>query len=638
MFAKVKRLNYRHLVPDTLVILFSFYLSLLLRVGPEGFSQYLQVLNRHIPLFLMLRLGIFTALGVYDIIWRYISLGDAAKLAKAVLLSTLITISTTYLVDIGRIPRAVFFIDAFLGLLLLGGVRFSRRFLYEKKGESQMSNPGEATIIIGAGVTGRALASRLQVENDSGYLVVGFVDDDAQKVGRFIGGHRVLGTVAELDRILKDTAVKQVIIGIAHPSGALLRKIVKQCRAHGVATRLARSIASHFGQSGTLQGLRGIELADLLNRPRKQIELLGIKQLIEGRTVLVTGAGGTIGSELARQIARMDPARLLLLDHAEYNLYEIDRELRVGANANEKIIPLLIDLKSKSSLRRVFLDYVPEVVIHAAAYKHVHLVEVNPLAAILNNIGGTKNLIDLSLKRGVETFLLISTDKAVNPVGIMGATKRLCELMISSAGKKGGRRYCSVRFGNVLGSSGSLIPLLTEQITKGEPITITHPEMTRYFMLVEEAVSLVLKAVTVAKPGDILLLDMGAPVKIVDMAKSLFALVGTGDNEPAILYTGLRPGEKLFEELYLSGNETPTQFSDILVVPRDGILAPQGADQLDEQVNAIFDLAETGDSAAVVLLREVVKKHSLSAETLKATAFCPERVETASPQRPEVFH
>jgi FlaA1/EpsC-like NDP-sugar epimerase len=304
-----------------------------------------------------------------------------------------------------------------------------------------------------------------------------------------------------------------------------------------------------------------------------------------------------------------NPSLLLLLDHSEFNLYQIDQELKVTANANNHlIVPLLVDIKDYQSLERIFEEHAPELVFHAAAYKHVHLVEQNPCSSILNNVQGTKNLVDLSENFQVENFVLISTDKAVNPAGIMGMTKRLCELMVAEAGARLNKHYCAVRFGNVLGSSGSLIPLLKSQIEKGEPLTITHHDMTRYFMLISEAVSLVLKAASITQPGDISILRMGDPVKIVDIAKSLIALMGRSPEQVPIIFTGLRPGEKMFEELYLCGNELKTEDPDILILPKgDGVT--HSSVPLDQILGQILESAQNGNTQAVYLLRSFINSN-----------------------------
>ena len=477
-----------------------------------------------------------------------------------------------------------------------------------------MKQSGRYTVILGAGTNGRSIASRLSTDSFLGLKLIGFIDDDPQKAGRMIGGTKVLGTRKDLPFILEHFQIREVLVAIVQPRGELLREVVQVCRSFNIRPRIIHSSAqpteadSHFGV------IQEIGLNELMNRPKREMDLGALRGLIKNKRVLVTGAGGSIGSELARQIAVLEPRLLLLLDHSEHNLYQIDNELRLSPSETNLIHPLLVDIKDSRSLGNAFKQYVPEIVFHAAAYKHVHLVENNPFPSILNNVLGTKNLLDLSEKVGVEAFVLISTDKAVNPAGVMGATKRICELLVTEMGEKTGKRFTSVRFGNVLGSSGSLIPLLKRQVENGEPLTITHRDMTRYFMLIPEAVSLVLKAATIASPGDITILRMGEPVKIVDVAKSLLALMGKTEEQNPIVFTGLRPGEKLFEELYFSGKEVQTQDPDILVLPGgDMAEIKKGSDkQIWTEVTDIVKFAERADREALFKMNALVKSKYLN--------------------------
>lgn len=605
VWLRFRRLNYRHVLPDAVLIVLSFYGSLYLRLGLDDFHEYSMLMDRYLPLFVLLRLGTFTVLGVYDIIWRFISFSDAYRFIRAIGASTVIIIASSFMVDIGRLPRAVFIIDLFLVSFLLGSVRFVRRLIYESKSEKNLRKHGRLTLLYGAGLNGRALAHRFGVDWQLGFKIVGFVDDDPSKVGRIVAGVKVLGTRADLARLIQAYGVQEVIVSIGTPSGELLREVVQICRSKKIKARqMDESVAA---EAGGLQSVRTIGLEDLLNRPRKNVRLDDVRALVRGRRVLVTGAGGSIGSELARQIFDHEPSLLLLLDHSEFNLYQIDQELRPASyGAKQTIVPLLLDIKDRDAIAKVFATHSPELIFHAAAYKHVHLVEQNPVSAILNNVRGTENLLAAAEQHAVETFVLISTDKAVNPVGVMGMTKRLCELMVAEAGERLGKRYCAVRFGNVLGSSGSLIPLLKSQIENGEPLTITHKDMTRYFMLISEAVSLVLKAASMARPGDISILRMGEPVKIMDIAKSLIALMGRNESDVPIVFTGLRPGEKMFEELYLCGNEIQTEDPDILILPKgDGVKSASSV-ALSVVLKEIVGLAEAGDSTSVDVLKQLI--------------------------------
>lgn len=608
MLAKLKRMNYRHVLPDLVITAFSFYASLYLRLGLSDFLGMVKILDKYIVLFVAIRMLTFAALGVYDIIWRFISLRDTVKIVRGVLLSALLVLAATYMIDIGHLPRATFLIDTCLVTLMLLGIRFARRFLQEYREGHDVRVSGRKVLLYGAGTNGRTLAHRFNLDRDVGYRLIGFIDDDPEKVGRLIAGTRVLGTRREFADILETFGVQDVIVAVTHPPAQVLREIVQTCQAHNIKPRLVTALSNANKNDGHLDTFRSVELHDLLNRPRKEIDNGAVRNFVRQRRVLVTGAGGSIGGELARQILQHNPATLLLLDHSEFNLYQIDHELRIPSAEQGPLVPLLVDIKDAATLEAVFKEYRPEIVFHAAAYKHVHLVEGNPHSAILNNVLGTRHLLDLSAQYGVETFVLISSDKAVNPVGVMGATKRLCELMVAEVGRSVGRRYCAVRFGNVLGSSGSLIPLLTNQIQRREPVTITHPDMTRYFMLIPEAVSLVLKAATIAQRGDVTLLRMGDPVKIVDVARSLIALMGSTEEETPLVFTGLRPGEKLFEELYISGDEINTSDPDILIVPSGRCGAETIGPELAQRVDRIIELAKESKPEAVHLMHSLVKE------------------------------
>lgn len=564
---RLKRLNYRHIIPDIFLIILSFYASLFLRLDWGGMQAYIPILNRYLLLFIGLKLAALLTLGAYDIIWRYVSASDAVKIVKAIIFATLLVITATFFMDLGKLPRSIFLIDAVLITILLTGIRLLRRTIYDHSAERTIQDLGRRTLIYGAGRNGRTLVHRLTTDSNLGLHVVGFIDDDTRKVGRSINGITVLGTSQELTHLVKYHRVQEIIIAISKPLGSSLRDIIRKSNELQIQPRLITHTTPESSQK-TFELFRNVELSDLLNRPPNQIDLSLIKQLIEGKRILITGAGGSIGSELSRQVFTHHPEKLILLDHSEYNLFIIDQQLRTAKGS--MVIPILSDLKDKKSIQPVIDTYRPEIVFHAAAYKHVHLCEQNPHSAILNNILGTKNILELCEKAGVETFVQISTDKAVNPAGVMGATKRACELLVTDFARRTGRRYCSVRFGNVLGSSGSLIPLLQKQIKSGEPVTITHQDMKRYFMLTTEAVSLVLTAAQLSNPGDVMILRMGDPIKIVDIAKNLITLMGKKEEQVPVIFTEVRPGEKMFEELYLSGNELKTEHPDILVVPSGG--------------------------------------------------------------------
>lgn len=583
----------------------SLYLSVFIRVSPSETAQHMNVLGSLLPVFILIRIGTFSALGVYNIIWRYVSLSDVTRLLKGIALSSLIIVAATYFIDLGRLPRSVFFIDALLVTLGLLGLRMSRRMVFDHLHKKRAQDFGRKTLIIGADNLGRTLAQRLNADQSASYKLVGFLDDDLQKVGRDLGGVRVLGIVDQISDIIREYAIQEVIVAHAQPSGDQLRKLVQATRAFNIRPRVVSRLDD--AKKTQVEMFRPIDLQDLLSRPSKEMDLSSIDKLLRGKRVLITGAGGSIGSEIARQVMKFAPSRLLLLDHAEFNLYTIDQELCLDPASNEVVVPLLTDVKDRSSLETVMKTYLPQVVFHAAAYKHVHLVESNPHSAILNNVSGTKNLVDLCVETGVENFVLISTDKAVNPAGVMGATKRLCELLVAHASTLGAGKFCAVRFGNVLGSSGSLIPLLQKQISSGEPITITHKDMARYFMLIPEAVSLVLKSATLAGPGDICILKMGTPIKILDLAKSLITLMGKSDREVPIMFTGIRPGEKLVEELYLCGNEVNTEHPDILLALKGDQRERRQSESFNRIVEEIISLSRAHKKEALFQLFATVE-------------------------------
>jgi FlaA1/EpsC-like NDP-sugar epimerase len=601
-----------HLVADAIIIAACVYISVLLRVGSVEFFDFLPVIHRYLPLVVVIRLGFLIAFSGYNIIWRYVSASDAFRLGQSVLASTaLIVIVSFFLTDSwGRLPRSVYFIDSALVLSALMATRLTRRLQIESQNRRQ-TRSGLRTLIYGAGVNGRTIASRFRSDPGLNGHVIGFLDDAPEKRGVAIGNVKVLGTRHDFEGLVRDLEIQHLVIAIHSLPMEVLREMVTICARHGIRPL----ITSHFGSQETNswrdhQIVRPISLHDLLNRPAREMDLRSVQDLVRGRRVLVTGAGGSIGSEISRQVASHSPARLVLLDHSEFGIFEIDKELRTNVQRTEKVTPVLMDLKDHPQLDRLVKEFKPEIVIHAAAYKHVHLAEENPCEVIRNNVLGTQNLLQACRQNGVEIFLLISTDKAVNPAGIMGATKRACELMTTMAAMETGRRYCSVRFGNVLGSSGSLIPILESQIRQGGPVTITHPEMTRYFMLIPEAVSLVLRACSLAKPGDVNVLKMGEPVKILDIARNMMTLSGKTEQEIPIVFTGTRPGEKLSEELYLRGDELQTEHPEILTLPMGAWEFnndPRAVARFSQSINNLIAMAENNLPTAAAMLFETVQ-------------------------------
>ncbi len=615
MSLKMKPLDIRRtgplrLLADVALILVSLYLSLWYRTDPASFAVHVQALHRWALVFVTIRIGCFVSIGVYRSLWRYISVPDVFRLARAVAVSVPLLISATYVFPkIGYLPRSLFFIDGFVSLALLTAARLVRRRCHEWSQRGKQRPSPHRILIYGAGLNGRTLAQQILNNLDSSVQIVGFVDDDPGKQGMTIGGIEVLGGGHDLEEILQRTLPSNLVVAMKEPPAELLTRILLAGRTHGFRPKVLSGFETDGVPPERVSLYRDLDLRDLLRRPISKIDVTSVRSVIQGKVVLVTGAGGSIGAELARQIARFDPAKLLALDQCEFNLYEIDRELRPTSSI-DRIVPLLLDVRDRNGLDELFRRERPEVIFHAAAYKHVHLVEANPIPAILNNVLGTKNLLELCEEYGVERFLLISSDKAVNPGGVMGATKRLCEVLTSEAALRLNRPYSSVRFGNVLGSSGSVVPLLKSQIESGGPVTITHPDMTRYFMLIPEAVSLSLMSSFLAQPGDIGVLSMGKPVRIVDLARNLMVILGKSENEIPIAFTGVRPGEKISEDLYLTGDEVKTLHPDILTVPAGDLgeaVRGWAGQRLVVRIDRLIALAQSYDERCMHDLQELVR-------------------------------
>ena len=531
--------------------------------------QLLQIL----PLAVALCLAFHFVCGVYDRVWRFFGLHDAAVLARSVGWSFGVTVAFRIL-DPGalagtRVPYGVIIIFFFLAFAGMVGARVLRRVLYDRAGLKKAAARGamrKRLLLVGAGEAGLHMLRELR---DSDFAVVGFVDDDIEIQGRTIGGSTVLGTTHELESVAARHRVDEVILCMPSAPKAVLQRIVARCTSMSLKTYSVPTLWEILSGQLAIGQLRTVNMEDLLGRHSvSHPEDLGeLTAAYSGKRILVTGAGGSIGSELVRQLSRFEPSQLILLDKDENNLYEITCEIR---EEFEHVIEVIADIRHVNVLERVFEIHRPEVVFHAAAYKHVPLMEHYPAEAILNNVMGTRHVAQLSSKYGVETFVFISTDKAVNPSSMMGASKRVAEMIVQNLASKHTRtRFCCVRFGNVLGSRASVVPIFQRQIRQGKNITVTHPDVSRYFMTIPEAVQLVIQAGSIGKCGEVFLLDMGDPVKIVDLARNLVELSGLiPGKDVTIEFTGLRPGEKLTEELLISGERhaRSTKYSKIFVV------------------------------------------------------------------------
>jgi FlaA1/EpsC-like NDP-sugar epimerase len=560
-----RRISWRHFSADIVLLGVSLVASLYLRLGFLGVPEYIEDFKKLVLIFLLIKVVFLIHFKVYTAIWRYFSSIDVVNLLKANTAALIASATISYfLVYWAKLPRSFVFIDFVVSTAFLVGIRFFRRMLFEyfHKNLQNSSQLKYKALIYGSDV---------QIKNilQNAYFTsqcepVGILMDDRATWNRIYNRVPVLGDLATLDTLLRNRFANQVVIAQQGSNPEQIKKVFDICRPYNIRP-LINSAQNYV--MGAVDTVRTVNLEDLLPRQSNDIDVSLVQSLIKGKNVLVTGAGGSIGSELSRQILKYEPHTLVLLDHSEYSLYEIDSELRSPQFRDKNIVPALCDIKNKALLDHVFKKNNIQVVFHAAAYKHVHLVEDNVTSAIANNVLGTMNLLELSKDAQVERFVLISTDKAVNPVGVMGASKRLCELLTTLYAKESALNFSSVRFGNVLGSSGSLIPLIKGQIEHNQPVTVTHPDITRYFMLIPEAVSLVLMSSVISKAGDINVLKMGQPVKILDVVKALIALMNKSESETPIVFTGLRPGEKMYEELYLSGKEIQTNHPDILTLP-----------------------------------------------------------------------
>ncbi|WP_322348839.1 polysaccharide biosynthesis protein [Paenibacillus albus] len=486
---------------------------------------------------------------MYQRLWKYASIGEVIGLLKAVLLGWVIAYGVTnYYVD-DRIPLSIALRTLETMLLLMCGVRLLWRIIsYQRKVSSEKAK----VLIIGAGDCGAIIAREILSNVSSELAVVGFVDDDRKKFGQRILGKPVLGSRYTIDNIVSEHRIDEIVIAIPSAAKSELSDIIARCKSTGSKVKIIPALNDLIAGKVSVNVMRDVDLEDLLGRDPILPDLKGIAEYVENKVVIVTGAGGSIGSELCRQITIFNPSTLVLLGHGENSIYTIEMEMR-RRFPRQRIETVIADIQDRSRIDDVFRIYRPNVVFHAAAHKHVPLMERNPAEAVKNNVFGTKNVADAADKYGVERFVLISSDKAVNPSSIMGATKRIAEMYIQSLDTQSNTKYVAVRFGNVLGSRGSVIPMFKEQILSGGPVTVTHPEMVRYFMTIPEAVQLVIQAGAFAAGGEIFVLDMGQPVKIVELAEDLIRLSGFEPHtEIPIEFTGIRAGEKLYEELLLN--------------------------------------------------------------------------------------
>jgi len=592
-----------------LSVITAFLLRFEFRI-PTGEIRHLQV---GLFVWAMVKLIAFQVAGLTRGWWRFVSLHDLGRLAIANTLATSAAFALTFPLTSG-FPRSIYIIDLLICFLATAGVRVAVRTIMEMGIRVQRKDAGRRVLIYGAGAAGLALLREIRSNSQLRYDVCGFLDDDAHKLGLSIFGVRVLGTADCLVKTVASRAIDEVLIAIPSASGPQITAILERCHQANVKCKTIPSLGHLVDGNGLANQIREVAVEDLLGRQPVRLAEGQVRGTIEGKVVLVTGAAGSIGSELCRQIANFRPARIVGFEIAESPLFEIDREMRQSFPGTP-FSPEIGSIQNRARFEEVLRRHRPSVIYHAAAYKHVPMMEAHVFEAIENNVFGTHNVAQAAIENGVEDFVMISSDKAVRPANVMGATKRIAELLLQSL-QNGRTRFVAVRFGNVLGSNGSVIPVFKKQIASGGPVTVTHPDMRRFFMTIPEACQLVLQASAIGEGGQICVLDMGEPVKIVDLARNLILLSGLKpDEDIRIEFTGMRPGEKLYEELNTLLEDTvPTTHEKIRIFVGAGL--PE--EDVFSCLGYLREICESRDTGRLVLaLKEMVLDYSPSTDLLK---------------------
>jgi FlaA1/EpsC-like NDP-sugar epimerase len=638
LFSGLSRLRNRHfLLADTFVLLLTPLIALLMRLDRvEELNAYFNALVGYTLIGLLARLAVFHQFGLYRRYWRYATIDELVHIVAAVGVSTV----AGYCVLLGGwkflaggvpLPRSLPLVDGLLTLAAVGGIRFSVRFS-DRLARARPDN-ARPVLIVGAGDIGQIIVKQMLANPQLGLQAVGFLDDDPHKLGMKIQNLPVIGGVDSLPEAVQQLEIAQVVIAMPRASGKLIREVLSRCEEAGVPAKIVPGMNAILDGGVNVSHLRSVEIEDLLRRDPIQTDIAAVGELIRGKRVLITGGGGSIGSELCRQVMECEPSELALLGHGENSVFEIHNELRriqartplSGNGSTHPVLhPYIADVRFPDRIRRVIQEFQPDIIFHAAAHKHVPLMEMHPSEAICNNVMGTRNLLDAALACGVERFVLISTDKAVNPTSVMGASKRIAELLVLRAARRSNKPYVAVRFGNVLGSRGSVVLTFKRQIAEGGPVTVSHPDMRRYFMTIPEAVQLVLQASVIGRGGEIFTLDMGEPVKIVDLAKDLIELSGLEvGRDIDIEITGIRPGEKLFEELFIPGERYQhTHHEKILIARNASSFVPH---IMDEVLPSLVQAATNDDGAQIIrYLRELIPEFQPDCAADGIPALSPE--------------
>jgi len=587
---------------DAVLVAVAWWLAWTLRFEhrPVYYDRYLDW--SIVALVVAIKLPVFALGGFYNRWWRYVSTRDMWGAFRGVVLASVAVFLVFTLFEVHRVsvPRGVWFIDLLVCMAFIAGSRLLVRTIVERPLPGRIVTRGKEAIIVGAGDAGQLVVKEMQRSPTLGYTPIGLLDDDSRKRNLRLHGVRVLGTTADLAHVIRDRRPDEVLIAIPSAPGELRARIVETARSLDVPVKTLPTLSDLVsGDADLARQLRPVEVEDVLGREPVEVDFASIAEYLKGEVVLVTGAGGSIGSELCRQIARIGPAKLVLLDHAEPALFEIEREL-VRERRFLAAAAVVGDVRDPVKLRQVFDKYRPGVVFHAAAYKHVAMMEANPLEAVRNNTLGTRVVADVAVEYGAKRFVLVSTDKAANPKTVMGQSKALAEWIVETWGHRADvtTRFVAVRFGNVLGSSGSVVSIFRRQIARGGPVTVTHPEMTRFFMTIPEAVQLIVQAGAIGGRGQVYVLDMGEPVRIVDLAEKMIRLSGKEPGrEIAIEYVGPAPGEKLHEELVGDGETvTPSRHPKIDLITRP----PVDSEWLEAELADLERLVEDGETLELV--------------------------------------
>ncbi|HET9509096.1 MAG TPA: nucleoside-diphosphate sugar epimerase/dehydratase [Gaiellaceae bacterium] len=623
----INRHRLPQLVADAAIVAAAWFLAFQLRFDPSIPVYYDRYLDAEIVgLLIAIKLSVFALFGFYNRWWRYVSTRDMWGAARGVTAASLVAflVFAFFDVHVASVPRTVWVLDWLLCLAFVAASRMLARTIIERPQTSSLVARGKEVIVVGAGDAAQLMVKEMLRSPAIGYTPIGLVDDDPRKKNMRLHGIRVLGTSDELQRILHDRRPDELLIAIPSASGELRRRIVEVASDAGVPVKTLPGLHELIaGDEALARQIRPVQVEDLLGREPVETDVAAISSYLEGKTVLVTGAGGSIGSELCRQIARAEPARIVMVEQGESALFDIEREL-VDERDFVAGVPVLADVRNRRRMRDVFDRYRPDVVFHAAAYKHVPLMEANPIESVRNNVLGTRVVADAAIDHGVERFVLISTDKALNPYSVYGQSKTLCEWIVGAHGERDevATRFVAVRFGNVLNSAGSVIPLFRRQIERGGPVTVTDPEMTRFFMTIPEAVALVVQAGAIGGRGRIYVLEMGEPIRILDLARNMIRLSGKEPEvDVEITFIGARPGEKTHEELFAAGETwEPTTHPSIVALD----VSPVDRTWLDAKLDELEQLVEEGDTLELVgrlaeITREPKRLLEVEADAADAT-------------------